>query len=663
MKEIKLLSLELKNFKFKGKVKIEPNGKDLMIYGKNKAGKTTLFDGFIWLLRDKDSSGQSQFDIKGKDPVTKEVNHGLEHQVKGAFSINDKQLTLKKVYYEKWTKKRGSVEEQFTGHTTDYYISGVPVKKKEYDEKINELMDEKILNLLTDPLYFNTQLHWEERREILLDICGDITDEDVIAENSDLKQLGDILGERTIDEHQKVIASKKKKINKDLEKIPVRIDEVNNNIPELPDLEKEKIKKDIEAGKSHKKSLEKKLSGIENGGEIADKRKKLAEIDTELQQIRNEHSEEYSEKIKNIKEEIGEVKDQLSDLDRKISNKKLKLADKKERIETIKGEMNELRESWNKVNSEEINIEGKCTCPDCGKEFLPEHLKDAEKKARLDKSQRLENINQNGVQKKQKVEKLKSETDGLGEEIQSLEEQVPGLKKVKDDLFDELSELKEKAEAYQDSFQYKKKLKEKENVEETIKELQKNKEEAKADIRKEIKEVEDRIDNLQADLNKFKQKEKAQERIEELSAQEKELAGKFEKLEHELYLTEDFIRAKVDLLEDKINSHFDYTEFKLFEEQVNGGLKETCEAMDKEDGAVFGNTLNTGSEFKVGVDIINTLSEYYGFRAPIWIDGRESITEPIDTESQLISLVVSAEDEKLRVEEVEKESKKIKEVS
>jgi DNA repair exonuclease SbcCD ATPase subunit len=653
MKELKLLSLELKNFKGVRSFKFDANGKNIKIFGRNKAGKTTLFDSFLWLLFDKDSRGQAQFDIKTKDGKTKEVIHGLDHKVKGTFSIGGSQLTLEKVYMEKWTKKRGSAEEQFTGHTTDYYISGVPVKKKEYDEKINELVDEKVFRLLTDPRYFNEQLHWEERREILLNVCGDITDEDVIAANNDLKQLKDILEERTIDEHQKVIASKKKKINKDLEKIPVRIDEVNNNIPELPDLEKEKIKKDIEVGKKHKKGLEKKLSGIENGGEVAEKRKKLAEMDTELQQIKHDHTERYDEKIKNTKEEIEEVKDQLSELDRKITNKKLKLSDKKERIEIIKGEMNELRESWNKVNSEEINVEDKC--PTCGQKLPEDEIEDAVKKAKLDKSQRLENINQNGVQKKQKVEKLKSETAELEEEIQSLEEQLPGLKKVKDDLFDDLSELREKAEAYHDSFKYKKKLKERENVEETIKELQENKADSKAEIKENIKEVESEINDLQAQLNKFDQKEKAQERIEELSAQEKELAQKYEKLEHELYLTEDFIRTKVDLLEDKINSHFDYTEFKLFEEQVNGGLKETCEAMDKEDGAIFGNTLNTGSEFKVGVDIINTLSEYYDFRAPIWIDGRESITEPIDTKSQLISLIVSAEDEKLRVEEVEKE--------
>lgn len=655
MTELKLLTLKLKNFKGIKNFELKPGGNDLRIYGENGTGKTTLYDAFYWLLFDKDSKGNSQFDIKTLDQ-NNEVIHNLEHQVSAEIEINDKKMELRKVYYEKWTKKRGSATETFTGHTTDYYINDVPVKKSEYDSKINELIDEERFKLLTNSAYFNEQLHWEQRKDILFEAFGDVSDEEVIESDERLKKLSDALEDRSMKEHRKMIKSKMKKINKDLEKIPVRIDEVNNNIQELPDKNKDELENEIKQLKSKKKELEKKLSGIENGGEIAEKRKKLAEMDTKLQQIKHDHTEKYDEKIKETKQEIEEVKDQLSDLDRKITNKKLKLADKKERIEKIKGEMNELRESWNEVNSEEINVEDKC--PTCGQKLPEDEIEDAVKKAKLDKSQRLENINQNGVQKKQKVEKLKDETAELEEEIQSLEEQVPGLKKVKDDLFDDLSELREKAEAYQDSFQYKKKLKERENVEEAIKELQENKEDSKAEIKENIKNVEIEINDLQAQLNKFEQKKKAEERIKELSAQEKELAQKYEEFEHQLYLMEEFDRAKVDLVESKINDHFELANFKLFEEQVNGGLKDTCETLYK--GVPYSSGLNNGAQINVGLDIINTLSEHYGFKAPVFVDNAESVTELLDIDSQMIKLIVSPGDDELRVEE---DVKQVKEAS
>lgn len=646
MTELKLLALKLKNFKGIKNFELKPDGNDLRIYGENGTGKTTLYDAFYWLLFDKDSKGNSQFDIKTLDQ-NNEVIHNLEHQVSADIEINDKKMELRKVYYEKWTKKRGSATETFTGHTTDYYINDVPVKKSEYDAKINELIDEERFKLLTNSAYFNEQLHWEDRKDILFDAFGDVSDEEVIESDDRLNKLSEALEDRSLKEHRKMVKSKMKKINKDLEKIPVRIDEVNNNIPELPDTSQELIRDNIQQHKNVKKKLEKKLSGIENGGEVAEKRKNLAEMDTKLQQIKHDHTEKYDEKIKETKQDIEEVKDQLSDLDRKITNKKLKLADKKERIETIKGEMNELRESWNKVNSEEINVEDKC--PTCGQKLPEDEIEDAVKKAKLDKSQRLENINQNGVQKKKKVEKLKSEIADLKEEIQSMEEQLPGLKKVKDDLFDNLSELREKAEAYQDSFQYKKKVKERENVEEAIKELQENKADSKAEIKENIKNVESEINDLQVQLNKFEQKEKAEERIEELSAQEKELAQKYEEFEHQLYLMEEFDRAKVDLVESKINDHFELANFKLFEEQVNGGLKDTCETLYK--GVPYSSGLNNGAQINVGLDIINTLSEHYGFKAPVFVDNAESVTELLDIDSQMIKLIVSPGDDELRVEE------------
>ena len=151
--------MKLKNFKGIKNFELKPDGNDLRIYGENEAGKTSLYDAFYWILFDKDSEGNSNFSIKTLDEDNN-VIHNLEHEVKAELEINDKKMELRKVYYEKWTKKRGSATETFTGHTTDYYINDVPVKKSEYDSKINDLIDEERFKLLTNSAYFNEQLHW-----------------------------------------------------------------------------------------------------------------------------------------------------------------------------------------------------------------------------------------------------------------------------------------------------------------------------------------------------------------------------------------------------------------------------------------------------------------------------------------------------------------------
>ena len=115
-----------------------------------------------------------------------------------------------------------------------------------------------------------------------------------------------------------------------------------------------------------------------------------------------------------------------------------------------------------------------------------------------------------------------------------------------------------------------------------------------------------------------------------------------------MYLTEEFIRTKVRLLEDRINSKFKMARFKLFEVQVNGALAETAETMYN--GVPYSN-LNNGARINVGLDIIRTLAKHYNLYPPIFIDNRESITELIDVSpQQTISLIVSEKDQKLRVE-------------
>ncbi|MZK72441.1 hypothetical protein GT707_28075 [Clostridium beijerinckii] len=111
-------------------------------------------------------------------------------------------------------------------------------------------------------------------------------------------------------------------------------------------------------------------------------------------------------------------------------------------------------------------------------------------------------------------------------------------------------------------------------------------------------------------------------------------------------MCEEFIRTKVELLEERINSKFKTVRFKLFKQQINGGIDECCETLIN--GVPYSNA-NTASQINSGIEIINTLSEHYKFQVPIFIDNRESVNEILDTESQIINLIVS-KDKKLRVE-------------
>jgi hypothetical protein len=190
------------------------------------------------------------------------------------------------------------------------------------------------------------------------------------------------------------------------------------------------------------------------------------------------------------------------------------------------------------------------------------------------------------------------------------------------------------------------KMADKETLSMAITELQSDTHGEVTGIRAEIATLENEVkfaaDRL-ADIERVNQGNK---RIDELKARERELAAEFEKLEQEHFLCESFIRAKVNLLEEKINSKFRLARFKLFETQINGALNEVCEVVYN--GVPY-NSLNNAARINIGLDIINTLSDYYNFSAPIFCDNAEAVTQLIETRGQLIRLVVSEPDKTLRI--------------
>ena len=248
--DIRINQMILQNFKGIKSLEINANGESLSIYGDNATGKTTVFDAFTWLLFNKDSLGRSDFGIKTQDEFGNPI-HNLEHSVECELAIDNSILTLKKVYAEKWTKKRGSAAAEFTGHETKYFVNEVPVQKKEYEQKISSIVDENLFKIITNPLFFNENMKWQDRRAILLNLCENITDEELLAKNEQFAPLSAELKGRTIQEYKKIIQSKQAGINDELKSIPQRIDEANRAIADV-----------VEVDESEKATIEKKIADL-----------------------------------------------------------------------------------------------------------------------------------------------------------------------------------------------------------------------------------------------------------------------------------------------------------------------------------------------------------------------------------------------------------------
>jgi len=639
---MKLLTLRLENFQGIRDLVFEPHGKNADVFGDNGTGKTTLFNAFTWLLYDKDSLGRTAFEIKTLD-ASNEPLHGLDHCVEGVFSVNGRALTLRKEYKEVWTKKKGSAKETFTGHTTDHFIDGVPTTKGDYTAKIGEIADESVFKLLTNPMHFNTMLKWSERRELLLEVCGDVPDKDVYASDKRLAKLPKILGDRTAEQHKDVIRARMSTINKELDRIPVRIDEATRALPDIEGLVSAELTAELASVRKAKAEAEAELTRVKSGGETAEKTKTLREIEAAILQADFARNSAHNKALNEKNAELRKLQEILTghESQAQAAQKRMKLVITE--ITEIMGHNEELRQRWHDENAKELAFEQSDTCPTCGQAIPAEQLEDARAKALADfnrkKADKLAEINETGKLNSATIVAYEAELAELKNRAGVPSEHEEAVKALQAEIA--VMKLPEPTREHQAL------IKRKEALAAEIEQLATNDAPIKAALQNTIDELQASIDALEADQQRLVLRASGEKRIEELSAQERKLAAEYERLQEEQFLLDEFTRAKVGLLEERINSKFKLTKFKLFDVQVNGGIAECCVAMHN--GVPYDSGLNRGMQINVGLDIINVLAEHYGFAPPVFADNAESVVDLLPITSQVIRLVVSGSDKKLRI--------------
>lgn len=645
---MKLIKRTITNFKGVDKLVIEPNGNDLNIYGDNATGKTTIADAGTWLLFGKDSLNRADFEIKPLRPDGS-VIHNRVSEVEDVYEIDGTTLTLKRAYSEKWTKKRGNLEQEFDGHTTDYFINTVPVQKKEFDAHIAGICQEQKFRILTNPTYFNTDLDWTKRRTMLLEACGDVSDADVIASNPKLAELPAILETRTTEQHRKLLATRRPELNREIEAIPLRIDEIRRTLgdPNAP-------KQDLAPLLAQLNQLQTEVVTLESGGKAAELTKELRLAEAAMQEIATRLK---AESLARQDAAQGPIRAKQAEL-QEAESALIRNEGKRDQIGRTLKELHAEREvkvqaiefekartfQWNTID----------TCGVCGQPLPADKIEAARAKAleafNLEVSQNKERIRTAGLAIKAKIDEATPQIETENNIGIQLQQDATRLKNELDTLRAKATSAIDAPQSEVDEFRLTRENKER--IESQLASIRETEQTAIFEAKHKVNIVTAVIQEAQQFNAAIDQAATSNTRIAELEHHQKTLAFEFEKICKELFLIEEFIRTKVSLLTDRINSKFKLAQFKLFDVQVNGGLTECCEAMVN--GVPFG-SLNYGMRLNVGLDIINTFAEHFDFAPTITIDNAESVTSIIPTAGQQIKLIVSATDKTLRFESQHKE--------
>lgn len=637
-----LKNLSLKNFKGIKDLSID-FGKVTNIFGENGAGKTTIQDAFSFLLFDKDSKDSTKFDVQPLDKANNPI-HNLETVIEAILNIDGKEVTLKRIYKEKYNKVRGTARQEFKGYESLYYINEVPKKVTEYKSFISELLDENLFKLITNPQYFGN-LPWKDRRGIITEIVGDLDHQTVIDNKKDLEPLRAYLSDNTVDDFIKANKSKINQLKRDRSQIPSRMDEVNNSIKDL-DFEELSIQrkeiaakiKDIDEQLQDKSKANEKLFKLKTS--LLENQHKLTELDYKFKASANKPKESLEISIRSTEISIRHIRTNIDELTREIKRSQAY-------IEELEPKRNRLLKVYKETKNSEFEFdEENCKCPMCNRKFETDDIEkkktELQEKFNSERAKKLEkNIAEGKAVAAQKVE-VENRIKGLNKKIEEEKNMLAATEKSLKALRSKLDDFKvEQIEEPEE-------IKNTKNEIEVLKsQIQSFEVEDIADLKQKKQGLQIKLQQLDKQLAYKDINEESQNRIKELEEEETKLSEKIAELEGLEILSEEFIRTKVELLEERVNSKFKYVKFKMFRNQINGGLEECCEPCIK--GVPFTSNLNTAARINAGLDIINTLCKHYEVNAPIFIDNRESTNRIIEVSSQIINLIVS-KDKNLRVE-------------
>lgn len=690
-RQVTLKRLTLVNFKGLRNVAVEFGDGVTTISGRNGTGKTTIADSFAWLLWGKDSEGNSdsKFGIKTNDAEGNFIPD-LEHEVTGLFDVVDTEtgeassVELRRVYVEEWKTPKGSTERTLSGHHTDYFFNGVPLKKAEYDAKVAAIIPEDLFKVITDPYYFLT-LHWKAQREYLLTMAGKINDTDVAATREEFAALLHRVTGKTMEEYKKEISVRRGRIEAQLDKIPTRKDEATRNTPVAPD---------YAALESEKAQIQEDLANIDAAATSEAEANRVAyEQAAKIQAEINTKRDAQAKALQDAKEaaraaayETNRVADEAArDLaqiqrDEESENKyycreksviTASIATAKRRKEDYEAQVADLRKRWEAVNNEQFQEQqaptaGPLICPvfghqcadpgaanrhQCDAAAAVESFRKNQETARAafiaNQTARLDKMDAEG----QELNRLIAAQDA---EIKRLEAEAVALDTKHNAA---VQDYATKKATYNNTIAANPRVSTDPQIDPqtlptwvalqkeidqlnarraavtapTTQDAAAERQLSRATLRALLSEIDQKL-GLRATIKA------AEARIVELDKEAATLAQEKATLQTEEALIDDFVRCRMEEVERRVNGLFDGVEFRMYKTLVNGEKEPDCVAYI---GGVRYQDKNHAGQINAGLAVINALCAFHGVTAPIIVDNAESVNDFIPVKSQLVRLVVT----------------------
>lgn len=646
---MRLLNIELENFKGVKHGVLTFDGKNARITGENGSGKSTYADAHAWLWMDTDYAGNSKPDIR---PDGADCDDGVVTRVTETIQNGDKTFTFEKIQKVKTSKPDAEGKVKVT-KVNSYSINSVPKSQRDAFSWLadNAGLDEKLYPILSSPDALLRMASDKKGRtavrDILFGMADKLTDAEFAAKSPELKDIYELLKKYTVEEITAMQNATNRKIRENYGRNGEILD---SRIGGLLDAKTEVDEKAVRAERQKNSDAREILEARKI--EIKDEINKLSDKKAACQKSLADGRKACAEKVLAEREKLLGKKDALYNTMSQVSAEMHKVSVK---VSAYKAEMDSwLREAkrckaeLDVVNAREFKGG---TCPTCGQKLPAKRLEALKAKFEQSKHDDAETLTKRGLSAQEKYKTAKANAEKAQKELDAANEEYEKHSAERDKLYEQLGKISGRIATAESEFD-------------------------DTELTSEMTGIDSQIAGLEEEYKN------CQSQISELTAQAAEINRQFTIIENNLLIDQKvealkkdriaYEQAKADcekildqlatlemmknqMAEDSINAHFGIVKWKLFDRQANGELRtDLCEPMvDGHDIA----GMNTGRLVLAKLDICNALQKFYGKSYPVWLDNAECLTsntvERIQMETQLIMLCAVEGQKELRCEVAE----------
>lgn len=647
----KIKSLHLENF---GKHSEAIGGKPLdiqlgqrtIISGCNKTGKSTIKRSIQYIFGCKDENSKEITGIRPHDESGVDID-GLTTVAEMTVSVDGAENTLKKTCFQK--KNR---QGEYTGEeNTQYFIDGVRKNtRKSYDEFVQ--------TILPGPVCMSAQEFFKQdtagRRKLIETTFSNRTIDEIIDQNPEFEEIRGKLRANSVSDLKSACNEKINGKGRGANHVDGLNDKLTKLIHQIEFELSKKVDIDVAGLEAQKKAIDEKISKLEERQEDISKEFEerqrasdgILELQFELNDLQRKANEDLEKKRREIRAEIDNVDWQLKEVRHQIRLNKQDIEAAQRSIDTNTVLINATRESWKAANEREFD-ENSLICSYCGQPYQEERKDRIKADFGKKREEELAFLTKRGNELKAAIDKGKAEIEQLkaalkekqDEEI-NLAESIKGLEKCLEEVPQSV-DISDRPEVQEIQRQI------------AEKEAAMSKGNGAEEIRQRLKEEENELRNkafvIDCELVGHRKNVEIDKTVGELKVKQQSVSQEIADVERELDLLKQFDRKKAELLENDVNSNFEYIKVKMTEQQVNGDLKDVCQIMV--DGESYDRNLNHGARILAEIDICRAFQKANNVCLPIIVDDCESLDDwrVPNIENQLI-IIKRSDDKELKIE-------------